>query len=165
MLKVRSTEEALVLAKEMCSRHHDLIQGIGPSKTARDIAMAILLEELQTGEPIAKQVQQSNIGQQQAYPFSAGGGGGAGFNGGGGTDTAPTSPTSGRNVRGCPYCSEPTSRYCKETGRRHQNAEERALLYWKRCYRQFALASQFVSSARLAKKNTCVEDYAVELDF
>jgi hypothetical protein len=159
MLKVRSTEEALVLAKEMCSRHHDLIQGVGPSKTARDIAMAILLEELQTGEPIAKQVQQSNIGQQQVYPFSAGGSGG-------GTDTAPTSPTSGgRNVRGCPYCSEPSSRYCKETGRRHQNAEERALLYWKRCYRQFALASQFVSSARLAKKNTCVEDYAVELDF
>lgn len=158
MLKVRSTEEALVLAKEMCSRHQDLIQSVGPAKTARDIAMSILLEELQLGEPIAKQVQQSSATQQHYASASGGGDTAAGI-------TSPTSGGANRTLRSCPYCSEPTSRYCKETGRRHQGAEERALLYWKRCYRQFALASQFVSSARLAKKNTCVEDYAVELDF
>ena len=66
--------------------------------------------------------------------------------------------------RTCIYCNEPSSRYCKETGRRHENAEERANRQWKTMFRQLAMASQFVNKARLNKPNTCVEDFGIELD-
>lgn len=163
MLKVRSAEEAIAMAKEMCSRHRSMVLEIGPHCTPRDVALKILLEELHQGEPTAKKIQRAmNQVKQQQATLSSSEQPSAGLD-----DNAPTSDSNfaAANLRNCPYCTEPSSRYCKETGRRHQNSEERAMTLWKKLYRRFALASQFVSSARLAKKNTCVEDYSVELDF
>lgn len=172
MLRVRNLDEAILLAKELCRRHEGLVQSVGPTNTARDIATRILLEELQSGEPTANELRSRNappagsVLPRKRDPTSPT------------SHTAPTLlVTSGNKTllaeeqqsllegRLCPYCTEPTSRYCKETGRRHQTQKERLLFLWKRLYRHYSLASQFVTAARLAKKNTCVEDYTVELDF
>ena len=69
------------------------------------------------------------------------------------------------NLQSCPYCKEPTSRFCKETGRRHETPEEKANRRWKHIFRQYSLASSFVSNVRLSKKNTCLDQEAVELVF
>jgi len=171
MFKVRNAEEAMILAKELCQRHGAIIKGIGSSQTARDAALRILLSEIQAGEPVAKGVASrplavgvpvgSSSGQNTTTPQKL----------------SAIKPQSRNNnnasevpkvdysaMRKCTYCNEPTSRYCKETGRRHGSSEERALLRWKAIYRQLANASHFVSTARLSKPNTCVEDYAVQLD-
>lgn len=155
MMQVRNTEEALVLAKEMCARHNDLVQEVGPRFTARDIALRILLEEMQADEPTAKRVRAAlNTAQKLSHD-------GAPQTG----STAATTQPPPESTFQCPYCTEPSSRYCKETGRRHQSPEQRALEYWRKIYRRFALASQFITSARLSKRNSCIEDYSVELDF
>ena len=94
---------------------------------------------------------------------SVGGFGGLGAASSVGGSTRRTRGPSGKSA-GCFYCNEPTSRFCKETGRRHENGTEKAIRQWRRIYRQLALASSFVSSARLAKVNTCVEEYTIELN-
>lgn len=65
----------------------------------------------------------------------------------------------------CPYCKEPASRFCKESGRRHETPEEKANRRWKHIFRQMAMMSSFVSNVRMKKKNTCIENGAVELSF
>ena len=73
--------------------------------------------------------------------------------------------TKASNLSQCPYCKEPASRFCKETGRRHETPEEKANRRWKHIFRQYSLASSFVSNVRLSKKNTCLDQDAVELIF
>lgn len=67
-------------------------------------------------------------------------------------------------LEACAYCNEPSSRYCKETGRRHETSGERATRLWRTIFRQLQCASHFIDTARLNKPNSCVEDYAVELN-
>ncbi len=68
-------------------------------------------------------------------------------------------------LESCPYCQEPSSRFCKETGRRHETTDEKGERRWKHIFRQLSLASSFVSNVRLSKKNTCLESEGVELIF
>ena len=82
-----------------------------------------------------------------------------------GGDTMAIAGAKASNLQSCPYCKEPTSRFCKETGRRHETPEEKANRRWKHIFRQYSLASSFVSNVRLSKKNTCLDQEAVELVF
>lgn len=68
-------------------------------------------------------------------------------------------------LEACPYCNEAWSRFCKETGRRHETSEERAERRWKHLFRRMSLAASFIDNSRLQKKNTCEEDYSVEIVF
>jgi hypothetical protein len=86
------------------------------------------------------------------------------------TSPAGTIPRTGGATVGsalsrCPYCNEPSSRFCKETGRRHETRDEAAERRWRHLYRQMVVASSFISMARLSKKNTCEVDDTVELVF
>jgi hypothetical protein len=86
------------------------------------------------------------------------------------TPPAGTIPRTGGSTIGsalsrCPYCNEPSSRFCKETGRRHETRDEAAERRWRHLYRQMVVASSFISMARLSKKNTCEVDDTVELVF
>lgn len=63
----------------------------------------------------------------------------------------------------CPYCDTPFTKFCHESGRRHETPEEKAERRWKHLFRQMAMMSSFVSNVRLSKKNTMVEEASVEL--
>ena len=172
MFNVQSAEDALRVAKELCSRHAGIVDA-GNDREARDVALRVVLAEVMSpgsttdvGSPEAKRHFDREPTSQDASPARA-------LN-----DTpspkllSPTdkSPNSTRSRRSsCPescfYCTEPSSRYCKETGRRHETPQQRASRQWRQLYRQMALASTFVSTARLAKVNTCVEEFAIDLNF
>eukprot|EP00759_Apiculatamorpha_spiralis_P006091 PhF_6_TR13593/c0_g1_i1/m.21749 len=68
------------------------------------------------------------------------------------------------SLKACPYCDEPSTRFCKESGKRHETPEERAKRRWRTTFRQLATANKFVSFARLQKVNTCAEVFTVNLD-
>ena len=164
MFKVRNAEEAMIIAKELCGKHQSLVKGVGVTGSARDVALKILLHELQQGEPTAKTilarplvgVSAVSASQQEALK----------------ANRAMDKPkiihesikVDFSSQRQCAYCQEPGRRFCKETGRRHGTVEERALLYWKKMFQQMAIASQFVNSARLGRPNTCTEGDSVEID-
>lgn len=81
------------------------------------------------------------------------------------TDDVAPAGVKASKLSECPYCKEPASRFCKETGRRHETPDEKAERRWKHVFRQLSLASSFVSNVRLSKKNSCIEDQGVELIF
>jgi hypothetical protein len=63
----------------------------------------------------------------------------------------------------CPYCTEPGRRFCPESGRRHETADERSLRLWRTLYRQMQFHSRMANVARLDKPNTCAEEFFVEI--
>ncbi len=170
MFKVRSAEEAMIMAKELCGRHAGLVKGLGVAGSAREVALKILLHELQQGEPVAKAVLARPVvgtSAVAAAPSSSSADQPGGSNKGDAAKPKIVHETiivDFSAMRQCAYCTEPTSRFCKETGRRHGTKEERALVTWKKMYRQLQIASQFVNSARLGRGNTCTEGDSIEID-
>ena len=175
MFDVQSADDALRVARELCTRHAGIVDA-GSDREARDIALRVVLAEVmspgsttEVGSPEAKRhFDREPSSQATPNPSRA-------------LNNTPSpkylSPTGkapstlrsrkSSSARGeeCFYCTEPGSRYCKETGRRHETVQQRASRQWRQLYRQMALASTFVSTARLAKVNTCVEEYAIDLNF
>ena len=182
MFKVKDPDEAQAVASDMCRRYPGLVQEVGPGASARDVAVKILLRELQSGSPSMSKLSPPRPGAASTQGGTSPGG--TSLQGGDGGrldvtgipyDSSPgQSPSKGQEaqqvdstgskVEPCPYCPEPGSRYCKETGRRHETPAAKTLRQWKTIYRQLAMASQFVNTARLGKANTCVESDAIELD-
>ncbi len=180
MFRIKNADEAQAVAHEMCRRHPELVSAIGPRASARDVAIKILLTELQMGSPSLSPDRREGTttaspgANVSAIPFHTGDSSPATVRQ---TSSSPNAqhrtqqhPESATGVsddvsnRKCAYCNEPATRYCKETGRRHETPGERAERQWRTIFRQVSLASRFVNSARLAKPNTCVEEFAVELD-
>jgi hypothetical protein len=158
-LRVNDLDEAMAVAKAMCSRHPHLIRTVGSTSSARDVALKIFLQEVASEN---SRVFDASALNTSSIPRAA--------------DTSamiaesesarsPSCVPGGKsNDQHCAYCDEFTTRFCKNTGRRHETQEQRAVRLWKHIYRQFHVASNFISTARLEKKNTCVEDYAVDLN-
>lgn len=170
MFNVNSAEEALRVARELCARHSGIVSA-GSDREARDVALRVVLAEVMApgsstpmGSPEALRHYERDVS-----PIKGGGSPQPGLTSRNldAKSSAAVSPArsgSFSRMEACFYCTEPTSRYCKETGRRHENPEQRAKRQWRQLYRQMALASTFVSTARLSKVNTCVEEYAIDLN-
>jgi hypothetical protein len=63
----------------------------------------------------------------------------------------------------CPYCSDPSRRFCPESGRRHETEDERGVRLWRAMYRQLQFHSRMADLGRLEKPNTCAEEFYVEI--
>ena len=63
----------------------------------------------------------------------------------------------------CPYCSEPHRRFCPESGRRHETAEEKATRLWRTMYRQSLFSLRLAAASRINEENTCAEEFFVEI--
>lgn len=175
MMRVNTMDEALAVAKTMCSKHPDLVKTVGTTGTPRDVALKIFLSEVSSDPssgfkydvtPPRSEPRQAAAGADAATPV-----GSASATGADGSSTsapaahaATVGPAPNPTDRQCPYCDDAGTRYCKNTGRRHETPEEKSVRLWRHMYKQLVIASNFINTARLAKKNTCVEDYAVELD-
>lgn len=170
-LRVKTVEEAMAVAKEMCRRHPELVRTAGTAHTARDVALKIFLQEVacnaeelssiassprrdrSTPRAPAEAATPSPAKTHHSDPMTPA------------QVLASSSPRAeGSALPNCNYCNEPETRYCKNTGRRHETPQQRSVRLWKHIYRQLQVASNFISTARLEKKNTCVEEFAVELN-
>eukprot|EP00388_Colpodella_angusta_P007191 GDKJ01020527.1.p1 GENE.GDKJ01020527.1~~GDKJ01020527.1.p1 ORF type:complete len:170 (-),score=5.21 GDKJ01020527.1:28-537(-) len=165
MFQARTADEALAIARELCSRHVGLLDD-AVSESVRDTALRVILteaaspgsyspskERIFSPEPLKLHNDHSETFRPQLERK-------------GSTLSTTSSRRSGGKGKSleCFYCNEPRSRFCKETGRRHESGLEKAMRQWRRIYRQLSLAASFVSSARLSKLNTCVEEFAIELN-
>jgi hypothetical protein len=63
----------------------------------------------------------------------------------------------------CPYCTDPSRRFCPESGRRHETSEERGQRLWRAMFRQLQFHSRMADLGRLEKPNTCAEEFYVEI--
>jgi hypothetical protein len=151
MLKVNDADEALAVAKEMCRKHPELVRGVGAQASSRDVALKIFLHELSATTTGVLDYDASPNASPAASPARAGTAAAA---------AAPPPP----GVFACPYCDDGATRYCKNTGRRHEDADGKARRQWRHLFRQLQIANTFIDTARLNKANTCTEDFAVELD-
>jgi len=168
MMRVSNAEEAVALAKEMCRRHPELLKQVGPVHSAKDVALKIFLSEAAASGNITVDGSPHRAGGARASASPTVAAAAAAPTVAVAAPVAPAAPAAPvvkvSNLERCPYCTEPSSRYCKETGRRHETTEERAYRHWRHLYRQLQIASNFIDTARLNKPNTCCEDYSVELD-
>lgn len=171
MLRVKTLEEAMEVAKHMCARHPDLVRSVGPTQTARDVALKIFLQEIASrpeelssiaASPQRTALNFTSIDEQspaqspvQSDRHDV-------------PDVSPSNPARSNSAaatdRTCFYCDDASTSFCKNTGRRHETIEEKNLRLWRHIYRQLHVASNFISTARLEKKNTCVEEFEVELN-
>lgn len=163
------------VAKEMCRRHPELVQASGTASPPRDIAMKIILSELAQNQGIELRYDMHSpdsksgspaVRDDGLSPYANAAHASAALGRPGAFQPTPMHGTlePQNALDQCPYCDEPKSRYCKETGRRHETAQGRAVRFWRHIYRQLSIASNFINTARLSKPNTCTEEYAVELD-
>lgn len=193
MIRVRSLEEAQSVARALCQRHSPLVSQAGAAASPRDVALKIFLAEMAAqhggsaalttlspspdrGAPqdaagtYVSPVRQAELpviigGRSESSPSVASQKSSiAGAHNATGMETTGIGASSSSPPSSCAYCSEPTSRYCKETGRRHETSAQRAVRQWRTIYRQLQCTLQFIDSARLTKPNSCVEDFSVELD-
>eukprot|EP00672_Neobodo_designis_P008494 CAMPEP_0174855262 /NCGR_PEP_ID=MMETSP1114-20130205/32860_1 /TAXON_ID=312471 /ORGANISM="Neobodo designis, Strain CCAP 1951/1" /LENGTH=182 /DNA_ID=CAMNT_0016089997 /DNA_START=46 /DNA_END=594 /DNA_ORIENTATION=- len=177
-LRVNDLDEAMRVARVMCSRHPDVLRTVGATNSARDAALKIFMREVATENSRAfdeTELNESSIprmadreGVSPSPPRANASQGGDGAAAAAGQSSSfqgvNSNPVPDEHGRVCSYCDTPSTRFCKETGRRHESGEERSLRLWRHMYRQLHVASNLISTARLEKKNTCVEDYAVDLD-
>ena len=63
----------------------------------------------------------------------------------------------------CPYCTEPDRRFCPESGRRHETAEEKSQRLWRTMFRYVQFSCRVACVERLEKLNTCSEEFYIEL--
>ena len=169
-LRVNDLDEAMRVARNMCSRHPDVLNTVGATNSARDAALKIFMREVATENSRAfdeSALDQSSIprmavrdGVSPSPQRARSGSRGPAAD----TSGVNANPVPDENGRVCSYCDTPSTRFCKETGRRHESGDERSVRLWRHMYRQLHVASNLISTARLEKKNTCVEDYAVDLD-
>ncbi len=69
-------------------------------------------------------------------------------------------PTS---LASCAYCDEPSRPFCPESGRRHETKDERSHRLWRFMFRWLQFSSRVAHVERLAKPNTCSEEFYIEL--
>lgn len=186
-LRVKDLDEAMRVARAMCERHPDLVKTVGITNSARDAALKIFLHEvahenanaasfnvsaIEAGDGSVRRLAErtpSAVGDNSpnaASPTPHRQRSASATSGQSSPDVIGVNPNAKPDANGriCAYCREPSTRYCKETGRRHESEKERAVRMWKHIYRQMHVASNFISTARLEKPNSCLEDYAVDLD-
>lgn len=173
-----TVEETVAAAREICRKHQHVIDAMKDATAPRDIALRIFLSEI---------AQERSPARRASHPRASADG--VGSLGGDSspkvelTNPAPTpnmkhmpqpsgefspglrSPVSERSMEfGCRYCNEPSSRFCKETGRRHETREDRARRQWKQLFQLLYNTNRFLrATGRLRQENSCVEEFFIEL--
>jgi len=175
ILEVKTLQEAQALARSLCQQHSTLLSGITSEEAAKAAATKIFSDEL-----LRISSQREDHGRRENTILKAKDvhrGDPSGF-----LSSMRTSlPELNNNQRCmpaeglqrcmsvsalslCPYCNEPSSRFCKESGKRHETALERVKRRWHTVFRQLSVVGKLVNMTRLQKSNTCAEEFFVSLE-